>query len=189
MCVCVAAWTAVAEEGSPLLGASGGAALRAVVARAVAGDGDAVHDTVCLAMGALVAGSHEWATLWYPAPPPACRAACRAFRVAVFRCTSPFLVVVLRALQQAVWALPGALVPARERFARSQALARAGVGVAAGVLPSVSPVASAAGAAVGGLAAGPAVAMARDGSPDRGHQSASSLAGSAVLLVSVPVRR
>ena len=100
----------------------------------------------------------------------------------MLRCTGPLLVVVLRALQQAVWALPGALVPARDRFARRQALARAGAGVAAGVVPPVSPVASATGAGVGGLAAGPAVAVVRDPSPDGGHHSAPSPAGSAVLL-------
>ena len=181
----VAAWTVVAEKGAPLLGASGGAALRAVVTRAVAGYGDAVHNMMCLALGVPFADSYDWAALWYPAPPPV---ACRAYRVAVARCTSPLLVAVLRAVQHAVWALPGALVPARERFARGQALARDGADVAAGVLPPVSPAVSAMGAVAAGLAAGPAVAVVRDGSPGGGQFSAQSPAGSAVLRAA-PGRR
>ena len=182
----VAAWTVAAwTAGAPLFGASGGAALRAVVTRAVAGYGDAVHNMMCLALGVPFADSYDWAALWYPAPPPV---ACRAYRVAVARCTSPLLVAVLRAVQHAVWALPGALVPARERFARGQALARDGADVAAGVLPPVSPAVSAMGAVAAGLAAGPAVAVVRDGSPGGGQFSAQSPAGSAVLRAA-PGRR
>ena len=135
------AWRAVGQIASD--DAAGDLHLVRVADAAIAGRPAAVSAMVCLSLGVPVVGSYGdgpapwWRRLWYPRPPVGSRERSETFRGAVLRRTAALVVDACRRLQQAAWALPGAVLPAREAQRRLQVARTSGGG---GGDPSGAPV-------------------------------------------------